>query len=277
MTNNKITFAGIENSMTQLRKQLGGFSYLGATKQSAKMQYSYNNGTATYCVYLAPANMADKNRSVCPVSKHCKDFCLNGSGRNKGDILGRGVEHSTINKSRIKKTLAYWDNHNAFMELLILEILHNKVIAESKGMAFSVRLNGTSDLNPEDFVYRGKNILQWFPNVQFYDYTKVPSRFYLIDKYPNYDLTFSFNGYNWKQCESFLHRGGKVAVVFDCDLPETYKGWKVTDANGYDMRYLDEPQTIMGLHYHRTANDYKSGRYNRAKTPFVIDAEDIIF
>ena len=271
-----ITFDAFQHSITALRKQLG-VSYLGGIKQSAKMQYSYNNGTLTYCLYLAPANMADENRTVCPVSATCRDFCLNGSGRNKGDILMRGIKNSKINQSRIKKTLAYWDNKDVFMELMILEILSAQIKAKALNMGFSVRLNGTSDLNPEDFVYQGRNILEWFPEVQFYDYTKVPSRFYLIDKYPNYDLTFSFNGYNWKQCESFLHRGGKVAVVFDCDLPTTFRGWVVEDANDTDTRYLNTPQTIQGLHYHRTANDYKSGRYRREKTPFIIDIEDIVF
>lgn len=271
----QITFSAFQHSITALRKQLG-VSYLGGIKQSAKMQYSYNNGTLTYCLYLAPANMADEKRTVCPVSATCRDFCLNGSGRNKADMLLRGI-HSKINQSRIKKTLAFWDNKDVFMELMILEILSAQIKAKSLNMGFSVRLNGTSDLNPEDFVYQGRNILQWFPEVQFYDYTKVPSRFYLIDRYKNYDLTFSFNGYNWKQCESFLRRGGKVAVVFDCDLPPTFRGWIVEDSNDTDTRYLNTPQTIQGLHYHRTANDYKSGKYQRIKTPFIIDIEDIIF
>lgn len=274
MVQNNLTYNAFEHSITALRKQLG-VSYLGGIKQSAKMQYSYNNGTLTYCLYLAPANMADPNRSVCPVSATCRDYCLNGSGRNKGDILGRGVYDSTINRSRIKKTLAYWNNHDIFMELMILEILSAQIKAQSLNMEFSVRLNGTSDLNPEDFIYQGKNILEWFPTVQFYDYTKVPSRFYLIDKYSNYDLTFSFNGYNWNACNAFLNRGGKVAVVFDCELPTTYKGWNVIDANNTDTRYKDPSSSIMGLHYHRTANDYKSGRYNRSKTPFIIDKEDL--
>jgi hypothetical protein len=269
-------YGAFEHSKTALRKQLG-ITYLGGIKQSAKMQYSFNNGTLTYCLYLAPANMADPDRTVCPVSATCRDYCLNGSGRNRGDIIGRGVYDSTINRSRIKKTLAFWNNRDVFMELMILEILAAQLKAQELGMDFSVRLNGTSDLNPEDFVYQGRNILEWFPTVQFYDYTKVPSRFYLIDKYKNYDLTFSFNGYNWNACNAFLNRGGKVAVVFDCELPSTFKGWVVEDANTTDTRYLNTPRTIQGLHYHRTANDYKSGRYNRAKTPFIIDEEDLIW
>ena len=141
-------------------------------------------------------------------------------------------------------------------------------------MGFSVRLNGTSDLSPEDFVYLGKNILEWFPDVQFYDYTKVHTRFNLIEKYPNYDLTYSYNGYNWNACEHFLRMGGKVAVVFEKELPKTFCGYEIIDANGYDMRYLDKGGTIMGLHYHPTANDYVNGKYVRPNSKFIVNSDD---
>ena len=258
-------------SITSLRKKFG-VSYLGGTTHSAKMRYSYENGTETYCVYLAPADMSGYN--VCPNSKFCKAFCLNNAGHNKADILSRGMEKSKINISRIKKTKTFFENKELFMELLIQEIAKAQKHAQSKGMGFSVRLNGTSDLSPEDFVYQGKNILEWFPNVQFYDYTKVHTRFKLIEKYPNYDLTYSYNGYNWNACEHFLRMGGKVAVVFEKELPTTFNGYEITDANGYDMRYLDKCGTIMGLHYHPTANDYVNGKYVRPNSKFIVNSDD---
>ena len=258
-------------SITSLRKKMG-VSYLGGTTHSAKMRYSYENGTETYCVYLAPADMSGFN--VCPNSKFCKAFCLNNAGHNKADILSRGMEKSKINLSRIKKTKTFFENKELFMELLIQEIAKAQKHAQSKGMGFSVRLNGTSDLSPEDFVYQGKNILEWFPNVQFYDYTKVHTRFKLIEKYPNYDLTYSYNGYNWNACEHFLRMGGKVAVVFEKELPTTFNGYEITDANGYDMRYLDKGGTIMGLHYHPTANDYVNGKYVRPNSKFIVNSDD---
>ena len=144
-----------------------GCSYLGGVVKSAKMRYSFNNGTATYCLYLAPSNMANPYRTVCPNDKWCKQFCLNGSGRNKADILVNGVEESSINKSRIKKTNLFFDDKETFMQILIHEIKREKAKAEKMDMEFSVRLNGTSDLSPEDFVYNGKNILQIFPNIIF--------------------------------------------------------------------------------------------------------------
>lgn len=261
----------VKETLSQLRKQIG-VSYLGGTKQSAKMQYSYNNGTETYCLYLAPADMSGRN--VCPNNIHCKALCLNGSGRNKVDIFSHGVEHSKINMARIKKTNCFFDNHELFMKTLISEIKKAQKHAFDNGLEFAVRLNGTSDLSPEQFIYEGKNILEIFPNVQFYDYTKVPSRFNLMNKYPNYDLTFSFNGYNWETCKRFLEMGGKVAVVFEKELPKTFHGYNVIDANGYDMRFLDPVQTIMGLHYHPTANDYVNGKYVRPNSRFIVLHDD---
>lgn len=261
----------MEKSITALRKMIG-VSYLGETTQSAKMKYSYNNGTETYCLYLAPADMSGYN--VCPNSAFCKAFCLNASGHNKSDIIAHG-EESKINKARIKKTKFFFENKESFMELLIKEIESKQKHAIKNGMDFSVRLNGTSDLSPEDFIYKGKNILEIFPDIQFYDYTKVHSRLKLVGKYKNYDLTLSYNGYNWALCQRFLEQGGKVAVVFDGELPKKFNGVKVIDANGYDMRYLDPNGCIMGLHYHKTANDYKQGTYVKRDTKFVVSSNDI--
>jgi hypothetical protein len=141
-------------------------------------------------------------------------------------------------------------------------------------MEFSVRLNGTSDLSPEDFVLDGKNILEIFSDVQFYDYTKMPQRMSLAKKYPNYDVTLSFNGYNSNICKSYLDNGGKVAVVFLGKMPKKFMGYPVHDANDYDMRYLDPSFHIMGLHYHRTGTDYVNGKFVEPTTKFVVKEND---
>jgi hypothetical protein len=150
-------------------------------------------------------------------------------------------------------------------------------------MEFSVRLNGTSDLSPVLFKdpETGKNLLELFPDVQFYDYTKVYNRIKLMQQYPNYDLTLSYNGYNWDECEKFLNAGGKVAVVFfDERLPKSFHGFPIVDGNTYDMRYLDPAKHIVGLHYHKTANDYyvdeKDGirKFRVPDTPFVVKVND---
>lgn len=140
-----------------------GISYLGNVAQSMKMRLSYENGTMTYCIYLAPANMSGHN--VCPKSEHCRAFCLNGSGQNKCDELSRGVDGSKINQSRIKKTKLFYDDRALFMNLLIHEIKRYKAKAKKMCMGFSVRLNGTSDLSPVLFKdpKTGLNLLELFP------------------------------------------------------------------------------------------------------------------
>jgi hypothetical protein len=263
-----------------------GVSYLGAVAQSAKIRLSKKNGTLTYCLYLAPATMAGRTDrglpiNVCPNSKYCASFCLNGSGQNKCDELSRGISGSKINISRIKKTRLFYNDRPTFMRMLIHEIRTKRAFAEKNGMPFSVRLNGTSDLSPELFKDpdTGKNILELFTDVQMYDYTKCKTRIKLMKKYSNYDLTFSYNGHNWNECEEFLNQGGKVAVVFYGEkLPKFFNGWKVIDANNYDMRYLDEPQTICGLHYHKVASDYKviNGKrvFVEPQSEFIVKEND---
>ena len=260
-----------------------GFNYLGGLKKSAKMMKSYNHNVATYCVYLAPANMAGRTKkgtriNVCPMSQHCKELCLNSAGHNKADILANGKENvreSLINISRIKKTKLFYNDRDLYMDILIHEINRDRSYAERNGMEFSVRLNGTSDLSPEIMKKDGKNILEIFPDVQFYDYTKVYNRTKLMKFYPNYDITFSYDGYNWDQCEQFLNDGGKVAVVFDSEtMPKYYKGYKVIDANGYDMRYLDPKGCIMGLEFHPIAKDGKVLYAKDIDDPFVVKTEN---
>lgn len=270
------------NYIKALKK--ANIAYLGATRQSAKLNYSYLNGVETYGIYLAPATLArDENHphlNTCPFSQVCAAFCLNKSGHNKCATLHSGVDNlSKIDKARIRKTHLFYDNKELFMEILIHELTVAKRRAENKGMGFAVRLNCTSDISLEQFTYKGKNILEIFPNVQFYDYTKVPNRLSLPFKYPNYFLVFSYDGTNWETCKKHLANGGNVAVVFDIldengkqTLPTEWNGYKVIDGNLSDTRFLDEGSgVIVGLHYHRTAQDYaNNNQYTERKTIFVV-------
>lgn len=270
-------------SRTKALKEVG-VSYLGATKQSAKLMYSYNNGVETYGIYLAPATLArdskHKNINVCPFSQQCADSCLAGAGHNKVAILAqKGAAGLTkIDQARIKKTHLFYDDREKFMRILISEIRSAKARAEKNGKGFAIRLNCTSDLSPEIFVLDGKNILEIFPDVQFYDYTKVPQRLNLIGKYKNYFLTYSYDGtpFSEQVAKQYLANGGQVAVVYDiCDengkqtLPKEWWGYDVVDANGYDMRYLDG-NCVAGLHYHRVGKDYVNGEYRPKQTPFIV-------
>lgn len=242
-------------------KRKTGLGYLGSVNKTAKHVKAYKFNELTYGLYLAPAKMS--GFEVCPMrTEECTKFCLNESGMNKG------VGGEKINESRIKKTKLFFENRQFFMEWLVYEISSAKERARKNNYYFSVRLNNTSDISPEMFWLevdgKKKNILEIFPDVQFYDYTKVPKRFELLKKYPNYDLTFSYSGENDDVCKTILDKGGKVAVVFRKHLPETFWGKKVIDGDLYDMRYRDEDNVVVGL-------KFKTVRKNPEKdSKFVI-------
>jgi hypothetical protein len=205
---------------------------------------------STYIIYLAPAKSS--GYEVCPMrTDECTAACLNESGRNKIDI-----HKNQINQARIKKTKLFFEDREFFMGWLIYEIGKEKEKAERSGLRFSVRLNGTSDLDPTTFKLDNKNILEWFPDVSFYDYTKVSKRFRLLEKYSNYDLTYSFSGYNMIDCVNLLREGkGRVAMVFEGkQLPTKWSGYDVIDGDAYDMRYLDEQNVIVGLKFKKVRN-----------------------
>lgn len=268
ITNASINYYLLKDKSVRTICEKHGFRYLGNSISSSKMRKSYNHGTETYCIYLAPSNLSGYN--TCPNSLHCKEYCLFNSGQNKLQQLSNN-NNNRINNARINKTKLFYENRDLFMKILITEIIQTQQHAIENNLDFAVRLNGTSDISPEEFIYQDKNILQWFPNIQFYDYTKVYNRIKLLDKYDNYDLTYSFNGYNWKYCEKFLKQGGKVAVVFETkQLPKYFNNYPVINGNNYDMRYLDPNSSIIGLTYHKTSKDYVNHTYITPNTPFII-------
>lgn len=240
-------------------KKLTGLSYLGSVGLSSKMAKGLKYNEATYILYLAPADSS--GYEVCPLrTKECTLACLNESGRNKID-----VKENRINNARIKKTKLFFEDREFFMGWLIDEIRREKKKAESVGMTFSVRLNGTSDLDPTTFKLDGKNILEWFPETMFYDYTKIKKRFNLLEKYPNYDLTFSFSGHNMADCIELLDtKKGRVAMVFEGNkLPIQWNGYEVIDGDLYDMRYVDDEGVIVGLKFKKVRNkiDLKNNKF----------------
>ena len=243
--NNTMKFTTIGNA-----KKLTGLSYLGSVASSSKIAKGLKYNEMTYILYLAPAEQSGYN--VCPGSTaECREACLTESGHNRID-----VKKNAINKARIKKTKLFFEHREFFMGWLVAEISKAKADAIAKGFTFSVRLNGTSDIQPTLFKFNGKVIFDIFNEVTFYDYTKVANRFKLLDKYSNYDLTYSFSGYNMLQSLELLENNkGRVAMVFEGkQLPTKWRGYDVIDGDAYDMRYLDEQNVIVGLKFKKVRN-----------------------
>ena len=190
-------------------------------------------GYLTSILHLAPHNLS--GYQVCPKAKTCVASCLNSAGRGKFD---------KVQAARIRKTRYFFENRESFMIDLFDDITKSIKYAKKRDLIPVFRLNGTSDIPWEKIrVKEYRNIFEAFPEVQFYDYTKIPDR-----KYPaNYHVTFSHDGINWeKSCRDSLYNGQNVAVVFD-KIPEKFRGWPVIDGDNSDLRFLDKNTLPLGL------------------------------
>jgi hypothetical protein len=191
-------------------------------------------GYMTFIMHLAPSTLSGYN--TCPMaSAGCASACLNTAGRGR---------FTATQEARIRKTKMFFENRDAFMLQLVKDIEAAIRKASREGMTPVFRLNGTSDIRWETVPVPGfRNIMERFPTVQFYDYTKLTNR---RDIPANYHLTFSRSESNDGYVVEMLNRGMNVAVVFDT-LPEMYLGAKVIDGTETDLRFLDEKGVIVGL------------------------------
>jgi hypothetical protein len=204
----------------------------------------------TGILYLAPAKLSGKE--VCPKrSAGCTIACLYTAGMGG---------FSNVQKARIAKTKLFFDNRDLFLAMLRKELKAHLVKAKKLQMIPAIRLNGTSDIEWTRFGF-----MEEFPEIQFYDYTKVLSR--LTRKIPlNYNLTFSKSESNLNDCSDALTLGANVAVVFNTKkgetLPSTWSGYPVIDGDETDTRFIDAKGVIVGLR--------AKGEAKKDTTGFVI-------
>ena len=173
----------------------------------------------------------------------------------------------SVVKARVAKTLRFLENPKEFVELLAIDI--QKIInkAAKVDMTPAIRLNGTSDLPWEKLGGKlGVALMNRFPSVAFYDYTKNPNRAiaYAKGKMPdNYHLTFSKSECNDSDVNKVISAGGNVAAVFSTkkadELPESYKGRDVVDGDKTDLRFLDRDGVFVGLRAKGDARSDRSG------------------
>ena len=211
------------------------------TRVNPKLKKNLKFQIHSFGLHLAPYNLSGLN--VCPyASKGCAKACLNKSGFGY---------FSTTQQSRIQKTKYFLNEHKKFMLQLRKEIGNKVKYYAARGVKISIRLNLTSDLPWESYKIEGKNLMEWFPNVQFIDYTKNPHRMkrFVDGKLPpNYHLTFSRSESNEKDCLEILENGGNVAVVFqDKNFPEIWNGKQVINGTEHDMRSFDLKNCVVGL------------------------------
>lgn len=207
-----------------------------------KIQKGTQKGYLSFILHLAPADLSGKE--TCPKrTAGCTAACLNTAGR--GGMFRKGETTNIIQQARIRKTRMFFEQRAEFMSQLIKDIELGIKQSKKLGLTPVFRLNGTSDLAWEKYSVPGaKNIFDLFPTVTFYDYTKVLGR--KVKDIPNYHLTFSAADGNDADVARAVQQGMNVAAVFD-QLPDTYMGRPVINADEDDLRFLDPMGVIAGL------------------------------
>jgi len=231
----------------------------GNPKVLKGMAQGYN----TYILHLAPASLSGYN-TCAKATAGCKAACLNTAGR--GGMFKKGETTNVIQKARIRKTVMFFEDREVFMALLVKDI--ELAIKQSIRMDLIpvVRLNGTSDIPFEKYeVVRDgityRNIFAAFPDLEFYDYTKILGR--KVGGIENYSLTFSAADGNDMDVLRAMQQGYNIATVFGIKktlpMPETYMGRPVFNGDESDLRFLDPHGVIVGLYAKGKAKKDTSG------------------
>lgn len=219
-------------------------------------QYGYMTGV----LYLAPYNLSGYNVCAMADKAKCHEPCLNSAGRGA---------FNSVQAARVRKTKLFFEDRAAFFAELIPSIRTLIRKARAASLIPLCRLNGTSDIKWENvsFTYEGieyTNIFAMFPDLQFYDYTKIPNRSTHV---PNYDLTFSYSGV--PEFQPYVRRaigeGYRIAVVFRNreDIPAEFLGTTCVDGDDSDLRHEDPHGVVVAL--------YAKGKAKKDTSGFVVD------
>lgn len=214
---------------------------LSTTKQY-KLDKSQAFGYLTGGLNLAPATSAAQAGhdipTTCAMAGACAAACLQYAGMNAMPTHGN---------ARIARTLALFHDRAATLAQLDREIQAGAARAATKGWQYAYRPNLLSDL-----PWLGRMLADRNPDVQFYDYTKIPKPWQRVR--PNYHLTFSYSERStWADVRECLDHGINVAAVFAVrkgePLPTTYRGVPVIDGDIHDLRFTDPVGVLPGLRF----------------------------
>ena len=233
---------------------------------NAKTVKGQKKGYMTAILYLAPYKLSGVN--LCPMAEQagCWETCLNTAGRggiSKTTMQSPGgltVPDNAIQHARLARTMMWIQERDRFLSQLYKEIEKFIAKAERKGLIPVVRLNGTSDIQWEKVLMPGdemQTIFDLFPEVQFYDYTKIAKR--LSRPLPdNYYLCLSYSEASKKYERSVTAAWNKGASVVHVVRNEAAKKIyvdgtlfgphaNIVDGDEHDLRFLDPANSVVVL------------------------------
>ena len=216
-----------------------------SAKAAKATGYGYLNGIH----YMAPHNEAGAGNLCSHASPQCIAHCLGKYSGQASMVADLESGTNSVRESRKAKARLFMSERQTYLRHLERQIARLVAKAAREGLKPCVRLNGSTDIAFERmrFGTSRRTLLERFPDVQFVDYTKVPSR--LKNVPANLSLTFSRSEINEADCLAALAQGHNVAVIFAHGLPVSrlWNGYRVIDGDRHDLRHLDPKGVVVGL------------------------------
>ena len=193
-----------------------------------------------------------KSAGVGNLCTHASDGCVDSCVGEQG----LASVWKSIQRARVAKTRMYYRNRAEFMDWMRHDIKRLLRKADKAGKRLALRPNMFSDV-----YWERAGIIQEFPEVQFYDYTKHPGRISAKNALlSNYHVTFSRSEDNHEDVMRALLSNCNASVVFaDRErpfvgnrshlqrLPKTWHGSTVVNGDVSDLRYEDPVGRRRGL------------------------------
>ena len=217
----------------------------------------------TAIMYMMPWKSSGINVCANAEIAGCIDGCLFTAGRGA---------MNTVQQSRARKTEWFATDRIGFMLALVTDCEKFAKYCAKQSVKPVIRLNGNSDIRWERIPVSKDGIIHnsifdAFPDIQFYDYTKIANR-KGVDHIKNYHLTFSYSEADVRykpQVDIALAKGMNMAVVWrdiEC-MPDTFLDRPVISGDADDLRFLDPSNVIVSL--------YAKGRAKKDESGFVLD------
>jgi len=230
-----------------LKGYLQGTLYLAPQKNIINAPH-YGIDYDTKAINLSKVNLCKHATTGCSIS------CIYHQGIFKHALF----QKNKVKQARLKRTLKFLTQRETFFAQIIKEIKALQRKSKRKNLIPIISLNGTSDIlwEKEGFIYQEKeykHLMELFPEVQFFDYTKynIPKS---RKKLPlNYHLTYSRAGTHrgkiiddWETITSYLDKNINVAIVCTYAIKTKlldnshYQDYGLIDGDLQNNRALDQ-------------------------------------
>lgn len=223
--------------------------------------------------------------------KNATNGCVTACIYHNGLFQNSHFSKNKIKQARIKRTFKFLLQKEQFFEQLIKEINALKRKAKKENLKLHIQLNKTSDIlwEKENFIYKDveyKNIMEYFDDVKFFDYTKyniLKSR----KKTPkNYTLIYSRAGLHkgklvdsWEDLQNYLKNKINIAIVCTNKIKEEllnkkeHNDFSIIDAQEFEKGNIFLDNCIEGT---ILIHEAKIGTNINKNSAFVLETpEDI--